>query len=424
MRSSRSCSSRARPRRARARALERTQQRGRSGRRPGPLAAVGLSLAALTSANFAIVAFGVLAPELQIEFGFSKAEVGFLISLVFIGGALTSYPAGRLTDRVGPASVLGWALGIFAVAMLAAAVAPNVAVFLAVIALGGVAYGGVNPPTNVAVASSFEGRLGFFLSVKQSGVPLGGLVAGVVLPPIVVAAGWRWGLVTAALTCMVVVAATPLLRGARIPPRPAGTGLAGAPISGGELAALGAFGFVMSGTQWSIFAHLTLFLTEDKAFSLATAGLALGLAQGLGAGARLVWGGLSDLPGRRMTIMGVLSLVSISCLVALAAGVGGLALWVVLAATGITVVGWNGAYYALIADRAGPGGIGRASANALIFIFAGSVVMPPLLGLLVDTTSSWVPFWIVSAVLVSLAGVGLRVGLSGEARAAPQASGR
>ncbi|MGI9658750.1 MAG: MFS transporter, partial [Gaiellaceae bacterium] len=258
-------------------------------RRPGPLAAVGLSLAALTSANFAIVAFVVLAPELQLEFGFSKAEVGFLISLVFIGGALTSYPAGRLTDRLGPATVLGWALGLFSVAMLATAVAPNVAVFLVLIALGGVAYGGVNPPTNVAVASSFDQRLGFFLSVKQSGVPLGGLVAGVVLPPIVIAAGWRWGLVTAALSCMLVVAATPLLRGARVIVRDGVAPGVRSPLSRRELAALGAFGFVMSGTQWSIFAHLTLFLTEERAFSLASAGLGLALAQGLGAGAHLVW---------------------------------------------------------------------------------------------------------------------------------------
>ena len=397
---------------------------GSSGRQPGPRVAVWLSLAALTSANFAIVAFGVLAPELQLEFGFSKAEVGFLVSLVFIGGALTSYPAGRLTDRVGPASVLGWALGLFSLAMLAAAVAPNAAVFLVLIAVGGVAYGGVNPPTNVAVASSLDERLGFFLSVKQSGVPLGGLVAGIVLPPIVVAAGWRWGLVTAALTCMLVVSATPRLRGARIVERSEAPARRRSPLSRREFAAVGAFGFVMSGTQWSIFAHLTLFLTEERAFSLASAGLGLALAQGLGAVARLVWGWLSDLPGRRLMILGILSVVSVGCLATLGAGVRGPALWFVLAAAGVTVVGWNGAFYALIADRAGAGGIGRASANALIFIFAGSVVMPPLLGLIVDTTGSWVPFWAVSAALVTCAGIGLRIGLSGGADVAARASVR
>ena len=174
----------------------------------------------------------------------------------------------------------------------------------------------------------------------------------------------------------------------------------------------------MSGVQWSMFAHLTLFLTEERAFGLAAAGGALALAQGLGAASRLVWGWLSDLPGHRLTIMGILSLVALICLAVIATGVEGPALWVVLAITGTTVIGWNGAYYALIADRAGTQGIGRASASALIFIFAGSLTVPPLLGLSVDATDSWTPFWVIAAVLVALAGVALRLMLR-EDRAAP-----
>ena len=395
-----------------------------SGRRSSPFVAVGLSLAALTSANFAIVALGVLAPELQLEFGFSRAEVGFLVSLVFMGGALTSYPAGSLTDRIGAAPIMGFALGGFGVAMLLTSTASSVAVFLVLLGLAGLFYGGVNPPTNVAVASSLESRLGFFLSVKQSGVPLGGLVAGIVLPPVVVAAGWRWGLATAALSCLVVSAATPSIRRARVAPRADERDGTRHPLTRRELVGLGVFGFVMSGTQWSLFAHLTLFLTEERTFSLAAAGLAVALAQGLGAASRLVWGGLSDLPGRRLAIMSTLTVVAVACLAVLGGGVSGPALWVVLAFTGVTVVGWNGTYYALIADLAGPSGIGRASATALIFIFAGSVVMPPLLGLLVDTSGSWVPFWAVSAALVAVAGFTLRVtlgeGSSPRARATAQ----
>ncbi len=391
---------------------------GSAGRPPSPALAVGLSLAALTSANFAIVALGVLAPELQLEFGFSKAEVGLLVALVFIGGALTSYPSGRLTDRIGAAPVMGWSLVMFALVMVAAAVAPDAALFLLLLALAGLAYGGVNPPTNVAVASTATQRLGFLLSIKQSGVPLGGLVAGLVLPPIVVVAGWRWALAAAALSAVAVALATPLIRGARVLPRLDAESHHDHGLSRRELGGLGAFGFVMSGVQWSMFAHLTLFLTEERAFGLAAAGGALALAQGLGAASRLVWGWLSDLPGHRLTIMGILSLVALICLAVIATGVEGPALWVVLAITGTTVIGWNGAYYALIADRAGTQGIGRASASALIFIFAGSLTVPPLLGLSVDATDSWTPFWVIAAVLVALAGVALRLMLR-EDRAAP-----
>jgi len=335
------------------------------------------------------------------------------VALVFIGGAFTSNPAGRLTDRIGPAAVLGWSLGLFGIAMLFAAVAPTAILFLVAIAIGGVMYGGVNPPTNVAVAGKMSGRLGFFLSVKQSGVPLGGLLAGVALPPIAVLAGWRWALAAAAGSCLVVALATPLMRGVTIAAREDGRHQQRPPLTRRELAALGTFGFVMSGTQWSMFAHLSLFLTEERTFSLAAAGLGLALAQGLGAAARLLWGWLSDLPGRRLAILSVLTATSVACLAALGGGVQGPGLWLVLALAGVSIVGWNGAYYALIADRAGAAGLGRASANALVFIFAGSVVMPPLLGLLVDLSGSWVPFWTLTAGLVALAGIVLQIGLRG-----------
>lgn len=342
------------------------------------------------------------------------------MSLVFIGGALTSNPAGRLTDRIGPAAVLGWSLGLFGVAMLIAAIAPSAVWFLLAIAAGGVMYGGVNPPTNVAVAGRMGRRLGFFLSVKQSGVPLGGLFAGVILPPIAVFAGWRWALATAAGTCLLVAAATPLMRGTDVAGRGSGEHDRRPPLTRRELVALGTFGFIMSGTQWSMFAHLSLFLTEERTFSLAAAGLGLALAQGLGAVSRLMWGWLSDLPGRRLAILSVLTATSVACLIALGVGVGGPTLWLVLALAGVAIVGWNGAYYALIADRAGAAGLGRASANALVFIFAGSVVMPPLLGLVVDVSGSWLPFWIVTAALVASAGVVLRVGLRGGRYLAPR----
>lgn len=380
---------------------------------PGAVTVVGLSLGALTASTFAIVALGALAPELRDEFGFSSAEVGFLISLVFIGGAISSPRAGSLTDQIGPAAVLGWSLVLFTVAMVVAATAPNAPVFLAALCLAGVMYAGINPPTNVAIAGRMARKVGFFLSVKQSGVPLGGLLAGVVLPPVALAFGWRWALAVTVAACAVIAALSPRLRGAAVIGGSEPGQQGSSPLTRRDLVALGVFGFAMSGTQWSVFAHLTVFLTDERAFSLALAGLALGLVQGLGAGARLVWGWVSDIPGRRLTILVMLAGIGAICLVALAAGVRGLLLWLVLAIAGIAIVGWNGAYYALIADRAGAGGLGRASANSLVFIFGGSVVVPPLLGLSVDLSGSWRPFWAIAAAGVLLAGAALWIGLRG-----------
>lgn len=383
--------------------------RGADGR-PGPVPVIAISLASLASGTFCIVGFGALAPELEDDLGLSRAEVGLITSLVFLGAAVTSRRGGALTDRAGPAPVLGVSLACFAACIAVAALAPGQAVLYAAVLLGGLAYGGINPPTNVVVAGSLARRLGFFLSVKQSGVPLGGLLAGAVLPPVALALGWRAAIGVAAGTVACVAATTPLLRNAAIL-RDARPGEQGPAMSRRELAVLGLFGFVMSGTQWTLMTYLTLFLTEEHGFALGTAGLALGLAQGLGAGGRLVWGWLSDRPGRRLTILMLLCGSSVACLSLLAAGVGGGVLWAVLVVAGITTIGWNGAYHALVADRAGPGRIGRATGDTLVFIFSGTVALPPLLGLAVDQGGSWTPMWAIGAGAVLVVALVLRAEL-------------
>ncbi len=378
-------------------------------RTPGPWAVVGVSIAALGAVTFAIVAIGTLAPKLQAALGLSRAEIGVLTSLIFVGSVFTSRAGGRLTDSLGPARVLGFSLAAFAASMGLAAAAPNAALFMAAIFLAGLVYGGVNPPTNVVVAGRLQRRLGFFLSLKQSGVPIGGLLAGAVLPPIAVAFGWRIAFVVGVAACFAAAAATPLLRGAAV--LRAEGGLADPPLAGRQLAGLGAFGFVMAGTQWTFLTYLSLYLTEQLRFSLSLAGLALVVAQGVGACARLVWGWASDASGRRILVLLVMTGAQLTALELLAGNPGRTAVWPLLALAGFTIVGWNGAYYALLAEQVGPARVGRASGDVLVFIFAGSVVLPPLYGVLVDSAGAWRPMWAVAGGVVGLAGLILWAGL-------------
>ena len=306
-------------------------------RDPGAWAVVGVSVAALAAGTFSIVAIGALAPDLEADLGLSRAEFGFLTSLVFIGATITSRRAGKLTDSFGAARVLGLSLAGFALAMALAAVAPTPAVFMLAVLAAGLAYGGVNPPTNVVVAGKLARRLGFFLSLKQSGVPLGGLLAGVVLPPVAVAFGWRWAFGLAVAVCLVAAATTPLLRNAAVlRPRAGRPALAGPGRR--QLVAVGLFGFVMSGTQWTFLTYLTLYLTGERGFSLARAGLALALAQGLGAAGRLLGGHLSDAYERRVRILLTMASLALASLALLASDPGSAAMWPLIAVGGFTHV--------------------------------------------------------------------------------------
>ncbi len=376
-------------------------------RRPGAGAVLGVSFAALAIGTLATAAPGTLAPELRAALGLTRAEIGLLTSLVFVGAILSSRRAGRLTDSAGPALVLGVAMAGSAVAVTLAASAPSGAFFMAAMLLVGIAYGAVNPPTNVVVAGRLARRRGFFLSLKQTGVPFGVLLAGAFLPPAAVLLGWRGALLLIALASMLVAAGTVFLRGAvaaraeDVAVLPAG--------AVGESVALGVFGFVMAGIQWSFITYLTLFLSQEHGFTLPRAGLALALAQALGALGRLTWGWLSDVPGRRVAILYGLALLSACSLGGLASGIEGPALWPIVAVSGFAIVGWNGAYHALLADRAGPGRVGRMSGDALAIVYGGPVVLPPLLGLVVDATGSWRVLWLVCAALVGAAAIMLRI---------------
>ena len=88
----------------------------------------------------------------------------------------------------------------------------------------------------------------------------------------------------------------------------------------------------------------------------------------------------------------------------------------IVAVSGFAIVGWNGAYHALLADRAGPGRVGRMSGDALAIVYGGPVVLPPLLGLVVDATGSWRVLWLVCAALVGAAAIMLRIAFDGRRR--------
>src|SRR5437763_1756723 len=90
--------------------------------------------------------------------------------------------AGDGPTRIGAGRALMLAqLGV-AAGMAIAALAPGRWVFLAGAFVAGLGYGAVNPATNVlSTALVPRRRRALFLSVKQTGVTLGGLAAGLAL---------------------------------------------------------------------------------------------------------------------------------------------------------------------------------------------------------------------------------------------------
>ena len=110
-----------------------------------------------------------------------------------------------MADKVGERVVLvggGLATGVF----LAAAMASPFPLLVALMVMAGLASAGATPAGGRLVLLAFpRNRRGLALGIRQTGVPIGGVVSAVLLPWIAHIAGWRWAVAVAGLILLVAV---------------------------------------------------------------------------------------------------------------------------------------------------------------------------------------------------------------------------
>jgi len=368
------------------------------------VAGLTMSTGAMASSTFGTLSYPAIAPFVRDRFGLSTVEIGGLTALVFLGAMICSVPAGRLTDRLGAPRTLALAQAGIAAGVAFSAVASTRLTFLAGVLVAGLAYGAVNPPTNVLASDVVPRRhRALFLSCKQTGVPIGGLVSGSVLPGLAAAFGWRVALLVPITVLLATAVAALRLahRQERATAQAPGSawdadGAEAAPAPG--LPPTAVYGFLMAGIQLTFVGYLTIYLVDHHGFSPTRAGFALSVALAGGVVGRLAWGAISDrFFASHATALTLAGAGSVAGLLVLALDSSGPTLWVAVVLVGFCSIGWNGVYLALVADGTQLRRLGRATGSALVFLYAGVVVIPPLFGVLVDAIGSWPEAWLFSA---------------------------
>jgi fucose permease len=371
-----------------------------------------VSATATAVSTFSTLGLGALAPTLRTSLHLTTAEVGLIAGLVSLGALTASVPAGHVTDRIGAGRSLTLALLGVTAGVIIAMLAPGRWVFLGGAFVAGLGYGAVNPATNVlSTALVPRRRRALFLSVKQTGVTVGGLAAGLALPRVAQSLGWR-----SALALAIAVLLAGVLMGLWAARReaegwfdstrgaPAGRS-ASTSLSLPRVAPTALFGFVMSGVQFSLAGYLTVYLVDAHGFSKTTAGTALSVAFASACVGRIAWGWLSDhWFASHATTLSLIAVASAAAIAAMASGIGGVSLWLIMVMIGLSSIAWNGVYMALITEPATRDGLGRATGRGLTAIYAGSALVPPLLGAVKDATDSWPVAWGVAVGAVLLAG--------------------
>jgi MFS family permease len=377
---------------------------------------LAVTLAVQTLVAFAVYCAPVMAPVAGPALGFAPSAVGYYIAVTYCGSMIGSAAAGGWVARFGPIRVsqAGLVLALCGLALAASASPPLVMLGGFIVGLG---YGPTTPASSlILVRAAPPAMFSLIFSIKQTGVPAGGVLAGALVPALVLAFGWQWGAVAIGAACLVLAI---VIGGVRerydhgLDPRaPISLASAFAPV-GMVLRAPGlrqmcVTSFIYGGVQITLVTYLVTFLVESFALTLVVAGLVMAVAQAASVIGRILWGVLADRVITRRAMLGLLGVgMGISALAALAAGPGW-PTWLLLlyaSAFGATAVGWNGVFLAEIARIAPPGRTSDATGGCLFFTFLGVVVTPPIFNAVLAIAGSFSVAYAVFAVPALTVGI-------------------
>jgi len=351
---------------------------------------LALGTGAQTAYSAVFLGIPVLAPALQREYDLDLTEVGLAIAAANAGSVFTLLAWGLLADRVGERFVLGVGLAGCGAGLLVAAFAPSFAVLVLALTLGGASGASVNAASGRAVMSWFrKDERGFALGIRQTALPIGGLLAAVLLPPIEAAGGVRAGLIALAAGCLAAaIAGASGLREA--PHEESELTDIGHPVRDPRMWQLSIGSALVLAAQISILSFLILFLHAERGLSTAAAAAVFAVIQALGAAARILTGRWSDrlkariAPLRKLALALTVTLASAAALLSAPLGL----LIPVFVAAGALSLSWNGLSFTAAAELAGRRRAGAALGFQQTALAITSAVAPPAFAAVVEA-GSW-----------------------------------
>lgn len=387
---------------------------------------LGLVLVAQCSSSFVLSAPSPLAPLFQDELGLTKAQVGLLASATSTGAWATLLVGGLLTDRFGIRAIISLSLVVTGLALSGMQFVESFPQALVLMFAAGLSRGSVAPGTTKAVLVWFSTRSrATAMGIKQMGFPLSGVIAGLVLPTVGLALGWRLAMAIPGIAIAAVgVAYWILYRDVPGAERTSNDRSMSAfraildLLHDHVLRTLCSVAFLFFLIQIAMVAYIALYMDEvvlvgafpDRGARLVAAGGFLAVCQIGGALGRAGWGLVSDLlfRGRRMAVLALIG--GLSCALSLATAL--LApvlpipvLTMLVFAYGATNLGWNGVYNAVLGESLDRKHAATGVGLTMTFTELGTISGAPLFGFVVDLAHSYQVAWVSLAAVAAVATV-------------------
>jgi MFS family permease len=330
-----------------------------------------------------------IAPKVAETLGVDPVLVGYQVGLTFGAATIASVYSGIAVMRWGAARTtqVSMALCLAGLGLLAV---PHLGWMVVGSLIVGAGMGCASPAAaHLIVHHTPADRRHLMFGIKQTSVPLGGVIISLTAPALAVTVGWQWSLVFIGI----LAAATLVLAGRGrsawdADRQPGSAGSRFEPFGGVPLVwrqetlrwvALSATLF--SGIQRILVSFTVVYVVAEGGYGLIEAGILLSLAQAGGAVARIPMGWLADRVKSGLAVLTLLCLLMIVSSVLLVfldpawpkPAVYGLFLFL-----GVSCLGWNGLVHAECSRLAPPGMVSLVAGGTSFFVFGGVIVGPPL----------------------------------------------
>ncbi len=365
-------------------------------------------------------ALPVFAPKLMEAAGMPPQAFGWVGGALGLGSVWLYIANTAFTVALGP--VRAWQIAVLIAVAGSALILIGLypAILMGAMCLG-FAYATATPAGAQILADHTPRALrGSLFSLRQAGVPLGGVIAGAVGSWLIVAYGWRvaFAIMTACAVglCSVLLFAPSEYNDSR-PRHPFRLVrlfhvsnvlnpfrvLAAAPGLRRISAACVGFAAVQGATT----AFFVTFMTAGLGFSLTFAGTLYAALLASSVAGRIVLGFVADWAGSPRPVLKALAVLSVISSLMIAAMSSDwstpLAFGVVLF-VGFSIATWNGLYLAEIAILA-PDTVSEATAATTFFVFSTYMVTPPIAGMIISLFGYRAVFLVTACLAVTSAAI-------------------
>lgn len=325
----------------------------------------------------------------------------------WLGTTLLLLPWGMAADRLGERPVIGVGMTGCGLALLGAAWAPSAAWLAVFLVLAGALGAGVQSGSGRAVMRWFDEReRGLAFGVRQTAVPIGGLIGALALPLLEETRGLGTAFVFLAVLCSIGAAVAVVT----FRDRPADAVAAedvGRSFRDRRLWILcGASGLYVA-AQVVLITFLVLYLHDERGFSPREAAAVLAVVQVIAVALRIAAGRWSDKLASRIVPLRRIGLAVFAALglSALLIGAPNTVLVPTLVAAAALSMAWNGLSFVAAAELAGSSRSGAAIGFQQTVLSVMGIGVGPAFAALVES-SSWRTGFALAA-LAPLAGWGL-----------------